>query len=114
VTLLGDAIHTMTPGQGVGANTALRDAHNLLRELTSGKPQLDAVRDYERDMIDYGIAAVEASKRQTGGDQLVHRPVIGRVALAGQRALLRATDRIPALRRRFDAELYDSRGIDAA
>jgi 2-polyprenyl-6-methoxyphenol hydroxylase-like FAD-dependent oxidoreductase len=114
VTLLGDAIHTMTPGQGVGANTALRDAHNLLRELTSGKPLLDAVRNYEREMIDYGFAAVEASKAQTGGDQLVHRPVIGRVALAGQRAFLRATGRIPALRRRFEAELYESRGTEAA
>ncbi|MGI5239159.1 FAD-dependent oxidoreductase [Dactylosporangium sp. CA-139066] len=114
VTLLGDAIHAMTPGQGVGANTALRDAHNLLRELTSGRPLVDAVRDYEREMIEYGFAAVEASKRQAGGDQLVHRPVIGRVALAGQRAFLRATDRIPALRRRFEAELYESRGTDNA
>ncbi|GAA4257725.1 FAD-dependent oxidoreductase [Dactylosporangium darangshiense] len=112
VTLLGDAIHTMTPGQGVGANTALRDAHNLLRELTSGKALIDAVRDYEREMIEYGFAAVEASKKQTGGDQLVHRPVIGRVALAGLRTFLRATDRIPALRQRFEAELYASRGTD--
>ncbi|MEU7870841.1 NAD(P)/FAD-dependent oxidoreductase [Dactylosporangium sp. NPDC049140] len=110
VTLLGDAIHTMTPGQGVGANTALRDAHNLVRALTGGRPLLDAVRDYEREMIEYGFKAVEASKKQTGGDQLVHRPVVGRVALAAQRTFLRATDRIPALKRRFEAELYEVRG----
>nr|BFE61303.1 hypothetical protein GCM10020063_058290 [Dactylosporangium thailandense] len=78
VTLLGDAIH-MTPGQGVGANTALRDAHNLVLALTSGRPAIDALRDYERDMIEYGFKAVEASKRQTGGDQLVRRPVLGPV-----------------------------------
>jgi 2-polyprenyl-6-methoxyphenol hydroxylase-like FAD-dependent oxidoreductase len=114
VTLLGDAIHTMTPGQGVGANTALRDAHNLVRELTSGKPLVPAVAAYERAMLDYGFAAVEASKQQTGGDQLVHRPVIGRAALAAQRTFLRATDRIPALKRKFERELYDVRGNEAA
>ncbi|GAA2383296.1 NAD(P)/FAD-dependent oxidoreductase [Dactylosporangium salmoneum] len=114
VTLLGDAIHTMTPGQGVGANTALRDAHNLVLALTSGRPLLDAVRDYERDMLEYGFAAVEASKKQTGGDQLVHRPVIGRAALAATRTFLRATDRIPSLKRRFEAQLYDTRGAVAS
>lgn len=109
VTLLGDAIHTMTPGQGVGANTALRDARNLVRAILRGP---DALPGYEHRMRDYGFAAVAASKAQTGGDQLIHRPVVGRLALAGQRAFLRATDRVPGLKRRFEASLYTTRGGD--
>src|SRR5207249_664811 len=55
VTLIGDAVHTMTPGQGVGANTALRDAALLCRELTAAaagrKELLAAIGDYEAEMI---------------------------------------------------------------
>uniref|UniRef100_UPI001C2F2347 FAD-dependent oxidoreductase n=1 Tax=Streptomyces sp. GbtcB6 TaxID=2824751 RepID=UPI001C2F2347 len=72
VTLLGDAIHTMTPGRGVGANTALRDAALLTRRLTAvrdgSSPLLAAVRDYETKMIAYSREAVEKSLDQMSGD----------------------------------------------
>ena len=35
VTLLGDAIHSMTPYRGVGANVAIKDAVQLKRALTA-------------------------------------------------------------------------------
>ena len=67
VTLLGDAIHAMSPARGSGANTALRDAALLATELGAAardeKTPVQAIADYERQMIDYGFAAVRAARR---------------------------------------------------
>jgi 2-polyprenyl-6-methoxyphenol hydroxylase-like FAD-dependent oxidoreductase len=75
VTVLGDAIHAMSPARGSGANTALRDAALLSRTLTaaadvSGVAGISgvvgvvaAIGDYERQMREYGYAAVAASRQ---------------------------------------------------
>ncbi|WP_027940856.1 FAD-dependent oxidoreductase [Amycolatopsis taiwanensis] len=63
VTLLGDAIHAMSPAAGAGACAALRDADRLttaLRTAAAGHDLLNALRAYESEMIDYGFAAVRA------------------------------------------------------
>ena len=118
ITLLGDAIHTMTPGQGVGANTALRDATLLCRELTAAargdKPLLSAIADYEAEMIPYGFARVAESlgNNGTSGDDPLYRPVIGRLALFGARTYFSAASKIPPLRRKFLGDLYTYRGAD--
>src|SRR6185312_6277615 len=68
VTLLGDAIHTMTPGRGVGANTALRDAVLLTRHLVAvrdGRRELlQSIGAYEEKMRRYGYEAVLKSRQQ--------------------------------------------------
>ena len=65
VTVLGDAIHAMSPARGSGANTALQDAGLLCRILTEAAPDekslLAAIGEYEAQMREYGYAAVEAS-----------------------------------------------------
>jgi 2-polyprenyl-6-methoxyphenol hydroxylase-like FAD-dependent oxidoreductase len=70
VTLLGDAIHAMSPARGSGANTALRDAALLAKELRSAargdKPVVQAIAGYEREMVDHGFAAVRGSTAQAG------------------------------------------------
>jgi len=67
ITLIGDAIHSMTPAQGIGGDTALRDASLLCRQLVAvrkgEKPLLQAIHDYEAKMIRYGFNAVRASKQ---------------------------------------------------
>jgi 2-polyprenyl-6-methoxyphenol hydroxylase-like FAD-dependent oxidoreductase len=67
-TLLGDAIHTMSPGRGEGANTALRDAqllhHALVRVQTLGVPLAQAKADYETEMLRYGFEAVANSREK--------------------------------------------------
>jgi 2-polyprenyl-6-methoxyphenol hydroxylase-like FAD-dependent oxidoreductase len=60
VTLLGDAIHAMSPARGSGANTALQDAGKLAAALAGDG--VAAIGAYEQEMRDYGFAAVEASR----------------------------------------------------
>jgi salicylate hydroxylase len=100
VTLLGDAIHAMTPYRGIGANVALKDAVRLCRALTMAsraeRPVIDAIRDYETDMIDYGFRAVQTSLHAM--NQAVMED---RVQLMLSRAVLRIINRVPPLKRRM-------------
>jgi 2-polyprenyl-6-methoxyphenol hydroxylase-like FAD-dependent oxidoreductase len=116
VTLLGDAIHTMTPGRGVGANTALRDAVNLCRALIDvrdGRRQLiPAVNEYEAKMIEYGFDAVIKSRAQMTSADPVHKPVVGRVALAGMRTAMRTVNHLPPVKRRMRDSMLAYRGAD--
>jgi 2-polyprenyl-6-methoxyphenol hydroxylase-like FAD-dependent oxidoreductase len=68
VTLLGDALHNMTPFRGIGANTALRDAaalHRALVAVSRGEADLiPSLALYEREMIDYGFQAVRTSLKE--------------------------------------------------
>jgi 2-polyprenyl-6-methoxyphenol hydroxylase-like FAD-dependent oxidoreductase len=67
VTVLGDALHGMPPAGGNGANTALRDAALLTRQLTRTArgelPLLDAIGEYEADMREYSFQAVDMAMK---------------------------------------------------
>ncbi|WP_327118035.1 FAD-dependent monooxygenase [Nocardia sp. NBC_01730] len=104
VTLLGDAVHSMTPFRGIGANVALRDARLLCANLVAADrgelPVLQAIHGYEAQMIDYGFAAVRASL--TTANQTVSD---SRVARAMAKTVFRVARSVPALKRRMFAEL---------
>jgi salicylate hydroxylase len=97
VTLLGDAIHSMTPMAGIGANTALRDASLLGSKLAGTDPQklTSAVGQYETEMRQYGFAAVKLSLRNAG------QATSGPISRAAFRAMLRVTDTLRPLKRQF-------------
>src|SRR5262249_1101928 len=56
VTLIGDAIHAMTPYRGIGANMALEDAVRLKRAIVASvrgeRDLFDAIGAYESEMRD--------------------------------------------------------------
>ena len=100
VTLIGDAIHAMTPYRGIGANMALEDAVRLKRAIVAGargeRDLFAAIAAYEAAMRDYGFRAARNSldaMRQTVG--------AGPIRLTLQRLMFRAIDRLPPLKRRM-------------
>ena len=76
VTLLGDAVHSMTPFRGIGANIALRDAQVLCRNLSRGGDAQEAIAAYEQEMRTYAYRAVRDSAR--AAEQFVSESRIGR------------------------------------
>ncbi|WP_228000993.1 FAD-dependent oxidoreductase [Nocardia australiensis] len=100
VTLLGDAIHSMTPFRGIGANVALRDARLLCEKLVAAdrgaRPLLAAIHDYEAQMIDYGFKAVRDSA--TAANQAVSDSRAGRTI---GRMVFRVAEAVPSLKRKM-------------
>jgi len=100
VTLLGDALHNMTPFRGKGANTALRDAHALRDALVAvGREQgalIPALASYERDMIQHGFTAVRESLANM--QRLHSRSPLARFAA---KTWFHLADSIPALQKRM-------------
>jgi 2-polyprenyl-6-methoxyphenol hydroxylase-like FAD-dependent oxidoreductase len=116
VTLLGDAVHTMTPGRGVGANTALRDAALLsktLIEVEEGrKPLIEALHEYEVEMLAYSKDAVLESRKQMDARSVTHNPVLGRMQLAVARAGMRFVNAVPLLKRKMLEQQMRLRKVD--
>jgi 2-polyprenyl-6-methoxyphenol hydroxylase-like FAD-dependent oxidoreductase len=116
VTLIGDAIHTMTPGRGVGANTALRDARLLCGKLSAAHAGqlslLAAIRDYETQMIDYGFDAVRKSRSQMTASNPIHTPIIGRALLAAMRTTMQIINHLPQVKNSMARAQRTDRGHD--
>jgi 2-polyprenyl-6-methoxyphenol hydroxylase-like FAD-dependent oxidoreductase len=94
VTLLGDAIHNMTPMAGIGANTALRDAAELAEALLNqDTTDLTArIGAYEQNMREYANQALALSTRNAASPKRLPRTAF--------RSLLRIAEAIPPVKRK--------------
>jgi 2-polyprenyl-6-methoxyphenol hydroxylase-like FAD-dependent oxidoreductase len=98
VTLIGDAIHAMTPYRGIGANMALEDAVRLKRAIVAGacreRDLFAAIGAYEAEMRDYGFRAARNSLKA-----MRQSVDAGWLGLTWQRLMFRAIDRLPPAKR---------------
>ena len=94
VILLGDAVHPMTPGRGMGANQALTDAGKLVElfqasNFENDKPTdeelANVVKVFETDMYNRAFKMVKASESVTDLDLT---KISGKIVLAAVGALL--------------------------
>jgi 2-polyprenyl-6-methoxyphenol hydroxylase-like FAD-dependent oxidoreductase len=80
VTVLGDAIHAMSPAGGSGANIALKDAGLLSTVLANavadGGDLTAAIGDYEEQMRSYGYAAVAAAREAEAARGTMRNPLL--------------------------------------
>jgi 2-polyprenyl-6-methoxyphenol hydroxylase-like FAD-dependent oxidoreductase len=68
VTIMGDAVHAMTPAGGVGANTALKDAALLGRLIAKAQGWKEGITgEYEREMREYASENVKMSYEEAAG-----------------------------------------------
>ena len=93
VTLLGDAIHNMTPMAGIGANTALRDADLLRRNLIAAGPR--------RHRGDRRLRAPDARLRLRGRRQEPAQRQVRRLRPPGRARPAAGVNLVPPLKRRM-------------
>ena len=103
VTVLGDALHNMTPYRGMGANAALYDARLLRGALVAaarGEAGLiAALGRFERQMIAHGFAAVRSSLADM--ERFHSKSPLRRFAT---KSVFRLVDSVPVLQNMFRGE----------
>jgi 2-polyprenyl-6-methoxyphenol hydroxylase-like FAD-dependent oxidoreductase len=103
VTVLGDALHNMTPYRGMGANAALYDAQVLRNTLVSvlqgETPFIPALAEFERKMIERGFASVRSSLQDM--ERFHAKSPVRRFAM---KTVFRVIDAVPPLQNLFRGE----------
>ncbi len=104
VTLLGDAIHSMTPFRGIGANIALKDAAQLSRFLAAAESgemnTLEAIAEYEACMRQYAFAAVHSSLQA-----MEHATGEKGLGFTVVKTAMRVVNTLPAVKRKIAARV---------